>query len=40
MLQVIPIILIIIVSLLYFGDKSSKVNDNVSVVITAFNYEK
>lgn len=40
MLQVIPIILIIIVSLLYFGDKSSKVNDTVSVVIPAFNEEK
>ena len=40
MLQVIPIILIIIVSILYFGDKSSKVNDTVSVVIPAFNEEK
>lgn len=40
MLQVIPIILIIIVSLLYFEDKSSKVNDTVSVVIPAFNEEK
>ena len=40
MLQVIPIILIIIVSLLYFGDKSSKVDDTVSVVIPAFNEEK
>lgn len=40
MLQVIPIILIIIVSLLYFGDKSSKINDTVSVVIPAFNEEK
>ena len=36
MLQVIPIILI----LLCFGDKSSKVNDTVSVVIPAFNEEK